>query len=147
MKRTKDWYVRDVSGSPMGIYTDHTGPTTDTNIELKEHAVYGASRVGIFYRDASNTGQGTYAYQLTDHLGNVRAVVVKDGTSALSVTNKTDYYPFGMPMPDKTVDGGYRYGYQGEYAEKESGIGEWAELFSAKNVGFAYREVDFSRSC
>ncbi|TCK64997.1 RHS repeat-associated protein, partial [Winogradskyella wandonensis] len=30
-----------------------------------------------------------------------------------------DYYPFGMPMPNRNIEGNYRYGYQGEYAEKE----------------------------
>lgn len=30
-----------------------------------------------------------------------------------------DYYPGGMPMPNRNVEGNYRYGYQGEYAEKE----------------------------
>jgi len=39
-----------------------------------------------------------YEYNLTDHLGNVRAVfaVTQQGTAQLR--QKTDYYPFGMVM-------------------------------------------------
>ena len=50
------------------------------------------------------------AYQLTDHLGNVRAVIMKNGENAVSLTAKTDYYPFGMPMPNRNIEGNYRYG-------------------------------------
>ena len=59
------------------------------------------------------------AYQLTDHLGNVRAVVTTDGT----ISSSTDYYPFGMAMPNRnTVDAnGYRYAYQGQEKDPETG--------------------------
>jgi len=40
-----------------------------------------------------NGGSGAYEYNLTDHLGNVRAVV--DGASG-DVKQKSNYYPFGM---------------------------------------------------
>lgn len=99
-----DYYVRDASGSLLALYEGST---------LKEYPVYGASRLGVYYKG------GATAYQIADHLGNVRAVVVKNGSTALSVTSKTDYYPFGMPMPNRNVEGNYRYGYQGEFAEKE----------------------------
>ena len=63
------------------------------------------------------------AYQLNDHLGNVRAVIMKNGENAVSLTAKTDYYPFGMPMPNRNIEGNYRYGYQGEFAEKDKETG------------------------
>ena len=44
---------------------------------------------------------------------------MKNGENAVSLTAKTDYYPFGMPMPNRNIEGNYRYGYQGEFAEKE----------------------------
>ncbi|WP_412560647.1 RHS repeat domain-containing protein [Winogradskyella sp. MIT101101] len=116
-------YVRDASGNPLAIYDEATGPTVQQPQALKEHPVYGAGRLGVYYRD---NGEGTYAYQVSDHLGNVRAVMVKDGNNALSLTNKTDYYPFGMAMPDRNVEGNYRYGYQGEYAEKDPETGKEA---------------------
>lgn len=96
-------YVRDAAGSVLGIYF---------NQSLTEQPVYGNSRLGVRYR-----GSGKTAYQLSDHLGNVRAVVMENEGNAISITNKTDYYPFGMPMPNRqTTDGDYRYGYQGEFA-------------------------------
>ncbi|WP_299886173.1 RHS repeat-associated core domain-containing protein [uncultured Lacinutrix sp.] len=62
-------------------------------------------------------------YQITDHLGNVRAVIAKNGTNAVSLIAKTDYYPFGSSMPDRNVEGDYRYGYQGEFAEEDTETG------------------------
>jgi RHS repeat-associated protein len=86
-------------------------------IRLNEHPVYGLARLGVYYRTV-----GKYAYQLTDHLGNVRAVVVDAGGVAVSVTGKTDYYPFGMPMPGRNVDGGYRYAFQDQEKDGETGM-------------------------
>ena len=40
-----------------------------------------------------------------------------------SSKKRIDYYPFGMPMPNRNVEGDYRYGYQGEYAEKDKETG------------------------
>ncbi|MCH2196977.1 RHS repeat-associated core domain-containing protein [Kordia sp.] len=116
----KTIYVRDVVGNPIAIYRQYNGQ--GGALALKEQPVYGASRLGVFYRDNSLEDKGTYAYQLTDHLGNVRAVIMKDGNNALSLTNKTDYYPFGMPMPDRNItDGNYRYAYQGQEKDPETG--------------------------
>ncbi|MAB49478.1 MAG: hypothetical protein CMC05_12695, partial [Flavobacteriaceae bacterium] len=103
------FYVRDASGSPIAIYQKGNGQP----LTAKEYPIYGASRLGILYNEPKYREKGTYAYQLTDHLGNVRAVVMKSGPNAISLTSKTDYYPFGMPMPNRNVEGNYRYGYQG----------------------------------
>ncbi len=60
---TQSYYVRDASGQPLAIYG------IDVNGETKvEYPVYGASRLGINYDWGTN-------YEVTDHLGNVRAVV------------------------------------------------------------------------
>ncbi|WP_420571718.1 RHS repeat domain-containing protein [Kordia sp.] len=98
-------YVRDMNGTAVAIYTNNI---------IEEHPIYGNSRLGIHFRQSDLD-----AYQLTDHLGNVRAVIIKSGSEAVSLTAKTDYYPFGMPLPNRNIEGNYRYGYQGEYAEKE----------------------------
>ncbi|MBV7269074.1 RHS repeat domain-containing protein [Winogradskyella luteola] len=122
------FYVRDASGSPMAIYQkDGTDP-----LDAKEYPVYGTSRLGIMYNEPKYREKGVYAYQLTDHLGNVRAVVMKSGSNALSLTSKTDYYPFGMPMPNRNLEGNYRYGYQGEFAEKEHELGNGRNSFEAR---------------
>ena len=104
---TTTYYVRDAAGTPMAIYE---------NSILTEHTIYGSSRLGVHYRET-----GTDAYQLTDHLGNVRAVIMKNGENAVSLTAKTDYYPFGMPMPNRNIEGNYRYKFQGQEKDAETG--------------------------
>lgn len=105
-----DYYVRDAAGTALAIYEGTT---------VKEHTIYGASRLGVFNRTGANTGSSVY--QLTDHLGNVRAVAQWNGANAEAIV-ATDYYPFGMPMPNR--DNGansYRYAYQGQEKDPETG--------------------------
>ena len=62
--------------------------------------------------------------QLTDHLGNVRAVVSKDNNgNAAALVSATDYYPGGMPMPGRQFVNGkpYRYSFQGQEKDAETG--------------------------
>ncbi|AUC14672.1 hypothetical protein BTO06_05745 [Tenacibaculum sp. SZ-18] len=109
------YYVRDASGNPMAIVTPEVGQTIeDADVE---HPIYGKSRLGIY-----NKNSATSVYQLTDHLGNVRAVIAKQGTSAMALTSTTDYYTFGMPMPGRITQDGevYRYGYQGQEVDQET---------------------------
>ena len=105
--QTSTHYVRDVAGSVMAIYENKT---------LTEHPIYGASRLGVYKRKSK-----TSLYQLTDHLGNVRAVIAKKGSNAAALVAKTDYYPGGMAMPNKNVKGDYRYNYQGQEQDEETG--------------------------
>ncbi len=104
-----EYYIRDVAGNTLAIYR---------NGILKELPIYGASRLGIHYKESN-----TDAYQLTDHLGNIRAVVIKNGQNLLSLTGATDYYPFGMPMPGRQIVNGqpYRYAFQGQEKDPETG--------------------------
>jgi len=114
----KTYYVRDLIGNPVAIYTDIDGSTTKIIPTLKEQPIYGNNRLGVHYRDG-----GTNSYQLTDHLGNVRAVIMKKGSTAVALTSKTDYYPGGMEMPNRNIVGDYRYGYQGDFSEKDKETG------------------------
>jgi len=86
-------------------------------------------------------------YELTNHLGNVLAVVSdrRTPTSAgginidyyeADVTNATLYYPFGMELKTYAADsGGYRFGYQG--SEQDNEING-----SGNNISTFYREYD-----
>ncbi|CAL2083221.1 RHS repeat-associated core domain-containing protein [Tenacibaculum sp. 190524A05c] len=105
-------YIRNLSGKVVAIYE---------NGSLKEVPIYGKGRLGMY-----NKQFNTSVYQITDHLGNVRAVIAKQGTDAIALTSTTDYYPFGMPMPGRqTIKGeSYRYGYQGEFAETDQETGK-----------------------
>ncbi len=121
-------YVKDVSGNAIAIYNDPVGKgATSRRIE---YGLYGSNRLGVRKISIDGTGKSTtiiydnYLYQLTDHLGNVRAVTgrANDGT-AMAIVSATDYYPGGMAMPGRSLVGGYRYGYQGEYSEKDEETG------------------------
>lgn len=109
-------YVRDMAGQPMAIYDDFGG-----NLALKEQPVYGAGRVGVAYANSSTVDERDYVYELTDHLGNVRAVFTKSGNNAQGESYR-DYYPFGMQMPARGLLGpqGYRYAFQGQEKDAET---------------------------
>ncbi len=108
------YYVRDVAGQVMAIYNDFSG-----SIDLAEQPVYGNSRVAVAYNSTGNTKN--YIYELTDHLGNVRAVFTKNGANNGDADAYTDYYPFGMQMPGRNVTGDYRYAFQGQEKDFETG--------------------------
>ncbi|EFK56017.1 RHS repeat-associated core domain-containing protein [Sphingobacterium spiritivorum] len=80
--------------------------------------MYAANRIGTYYRQAGN-----YQYTLTDHLGNTRVVINRNKLSngEADVVYYADYYPFGMVLRSGGVEG--RYGYQGQYAEKDGETG------------------------
>ncbi|SHI32538.1 RHS repeat domain-containing protein [Aquimarina spongiae] len=100
-------YVRDAAGTAMAIYR---------NGQMIENTIYGSTRLGVRKSD------GSHLYQLTDHLGNVRAVVGRTASGqAMALTSATDYYPFGMPMPGRNLQGDYRYAYQGQEKDPETG--------------------------
>jgi RHS repeat-associated protein len=103
------YYVGDV------VYTQASGGS----IVAQEYEIDGGgTRIGVFFRQAN-----IYAYQLTDHLGNTRAVVAKSGSN-LDVRSYSDYYPYGMVIREYKAAEGYRYGYQGQYSEKD-GETDW----------------------
>lgn len=110
--QSTNYYVLDALGNTLGIYNKtYSGSTT-----LTELPVYGGSRLGVFnYTDNSTN------YQITDHLGNVRAVIKKLGT-APSLQQYADYYPFGEQLPARNSMSNYRYAYQGQEKDGETGM-------------------------
>ncbi|UOY08645.1 RHS repeat-associated core domain-containing protein [Muricauda sp. SCSIO 64092] len=80
------YYVRDIAGQVLAIYSNTT---------LVEQPIYGSGRIGL-YRKADNST----TYQLTDHLGNVRATFQKSGSTTTN-EDYNDYYPGGMMMPGR----------------------------------------------
>ncbi|MEO1412790.1 MAG: hypothetical protein AAFW73_23060, partial [Bacteroidota bacterium] len=62
-----------VSSSPGGQGTG-SGSSGNGGVQLKELSIYGAGRLGVARYDGTLFG---YEYQLSDHLGNVRAVITR----------------------------------------------------------------------
>jgi RHS repeat-associated protein len=98
------YYTGDV------IFTQPYSGGTGGVITPQEYEINdGAGRLGIHFRPTD-----IYAYQLSDHLGNVRAVIARSGIT-YEVRMYSDYYPYGMTIGSFGTP--YRYGFQGQYAE------------------------------
>lgn len=123
------YYVRDASGNVMANYVkDNEG------FKLTEQPIYGSDRIGqrqetVILAGTSSLNEikrrsvGLKVFELKNHLGNVLATVSdrkdKDGNAV--VLSASDYYPFGMQMPNVDNVSGYRYGFNGQ--EKDSSFG------------------------
>jgi len=88
----------------MGTYEQ----TNMASPNLKEQYIYGSSRLGVLEN-------GNRSYELTDHLGNVRAVV----SEFKEVKAAYEYYAFGMGLAK--IENGYRYGFNGQERDFETG--------------------------
>lgn len=138
------YYIRDVQGNIMSIYSGTSVPGTQPETFIvEEQPIYGSSRLGTLATGATvtntktSTGSvyyrqlGQKSYELTDYLGNVRAVisdyVVKLDATTLSaqLSSVNDYYPFGMGMPGRLYNTEqYRFGFGGmEKDDEVSGAG------------------------
>ena len=124
------YYVRDPQGNVLAVYEHKHGDSGNGTFTLTEQHLYGASRLGMKKRDSAlnatnaNESPATY-YELTNHLGNVMAVI-SDETSTTAeptIVSLSDYYPFGMTEPGRSWNSGdYRYGFNGKEKEDANGI-------------------------
>ncbi|MCB9262599.1 MAG: RHS repeat-associated core domain-containing protein [Flavobacteriales bacterium] len=137
------YYIRDASGNVISTYS-----LANNDLVWKEAMMYGSSRVGMFKpeklicsngvpvssgipADEAKDIRGLKMYELSNHLGNVLAVV--SDRKMLTCPNllpiydaellsANDYYPFGMQMDGRsaTLTGeGYRFGFNGKEQDKE----------------------------
>ncbi|PXY46479.1 RHS repeat domain-containing protein [Flavobacterium hydrophilum] len=114
-------------------------------LTLKEHHIFGSSRLGletkslVVYNSTNTSGTvdpvqtnflsliGDKHFELSNHLGNVLALISdkKIPTAIAGVFNPdvltySDYYPFGMLVPNRHADSDkYRYGFQGQEMDNE----------------------------
>jgi hypothetical protein len=122
-------YVVDAGGNVMAVYRDTTAI---------EQYLYGSTRLGLYRRGVRQGARtlGARQYELSNHLGNVLAVItdkvgmLTDSTWA-QVTSSSDYYPFGMEMPGRSFQSGsgYRYGAQGQEKVEEIAPGHYKAEF------------------
>ena len=93
--------------------------------------------------------EGKRNYELTNHLGNVLAVINDRKTDSLSGTVKvgfnavvisaTDYFPFGMTIDSRsyTAAATYRYGFNGKENDKETGEQDYGmRMYDPRNPIF-----------
>ena len=103
-------YMNDPGGNLLSSYVQDAGaimPTTADEIPL-----HGMSELGSIFNS-----KGSYAYyNISDHLGNVRATFLADA----SVVNYSDYMPFGHQFNNSATNTEVRKGYQGAFAEKDA---------------------------
>ena len=135
-----DYYVRDAQGNTLAVYK--IAPNSAGTFWREQH-LYGSSRLGIWKPNINITSSGTGAwklaglkqYELTNHLGNVLAVVSdkRRGVDANAdgvidyynpdVLSAQDYYPGGMPMPGRSFtavgSSSYRFGFNGKENDNE----------------------------
>ena len=122
----------------MGVYEK-----TGTSYTLKDFDLYGLSRIGtysveepLYASTAATNNAAQLRFEITDHLGSVRAVVggARDITTQQPLIYAlTDYHEFGMAMRGRSYTlENYRFGYQG--SEKEVDI---AGMYSTE-----FRQLD-----
>jgi len=104
-------YLYDAMGTKLRKYSNQGGDRDyvggieygSTGIELIH------TGEGVAYRNISDDTY-TYRYNLTDHLGNVRATVYRNPiTQNVEVLQRDDYYPFGKQYVVSAGDNKYLY--------------------------------------
>ena len=116
-QNTVTFYQR-FAGALAAIYIQQGGAPVRS-----EMLINGAGCHGVVHFSGDDLQD--FRYELTDHLGNVRATVGKDANGDAELKSYTDYYPFGMVMPGRNWVGAdqHRYGYQGQFAEHDPETG------------------------
>jgi RHS repeat-associated protein len=87
-----------------------------------EQPLYGSSRLGQYmgWRKVGQRRLGRKQFELTNHLGNVLAVITDNAnitptSASATVVSATDYYPFGLEMTGRSYQNEkYRYGFNGK---------------------------------
>ncbi len=118
-----EFYVNDAQGNTLASYKVNGSELRCENINI-----YGSARIGSYnlneivqtetaVRDSFL--RGLKRYEIVNHSGDVQAVVSDkrvrtSSVSSADIISATDYYPFGMVMPNRSFGTRtYRYGFQG----------------------------------
>ncbi|WP_345026717.1 polymorphic toxin type 10 domain-containing protein, partial [Ravibacter arvi] len=138
-----------IGGKTLGYYYDGNG----NKLRMANGAV-NTKYAGLFEYDESNyltriateegqiavTGNGnTYTpnYYLKDHLGNVRAVINKEGT----ILQETEYFPFGLAVPKTGNDAVNKYQFLNREKQPETGYMDLMRRFYDPTIG-RFMQVD-----
>jgi RHS repeat-associated protein len=144
----REHYIRDAQGNIMATYRYKLLPVPNTttqayeaSLKLNERPLYGSSRLGSLRTElelrslpsfdptsANPVQQVDLNYELTDHLGNVCAVVtgrLLDGNGGgtpkqAELVSAQGYEAFGSLLPGRNYSSGsYRFGFQGQEKDDE----------------------------
>ncbi len=97
--------------------TDYCGPFVYETVSGTRSLKYIITPEG---RAVKNGSSWDYEYNLTDHLGNVRAVIHKGTNGLAEVIQERHYYPFGMEMSTLSVNNSTnKYLYNGKEHETD----------------------------
>jgi RHS repeat-associated protein len=137
----REHYVRDAQGNIMATYRYRNTTAEGLSLKLNERPMYGSSRLGSLRTEvelrslpsfdptsANPVQQVDLNYELTDHLGNVCAVVtgrLLDGNGGgtpkqAELVSAQGYEAFGSLLPGRNYSSGsYRFGFQGQEKDNE----------------------------
>ncbi|MCU0415797.1 MAG: hypothetical protein MUE33_01310 [Cytophagaceae bacterium] len=133
------FYIRAANGETIVTLTRQNGsPNLVAEYEIKGNTrlgtikeVYSTTAIALAeWTKLSENRPDNTVYELTNHLGNVNAVIsglkIGVGTTSAStykvrVMSLMDYYPFGMEIADRSYNDSYRYGFNGKEKDKN----EW----------------------
>lgn len=115
------YYVRNVMGEVISIYSDESGTIKRNEITIND----GSDNVENFASLSETEFEriiGFKNYELKDHLDNIRVTIsdIKEPNSGLKtfnslLTTSTDYFSFGMLMDGRNYNSSdYRYGFNGK---------------------------------
>ncbi len=124
------FYVRDAAGNVLSVYEQTHPGGTPSGIGQTDVTIYGASRIGFFNKDDDKS-----RYELTDHIGNVRAVIdgALDGNGDVQLLDMNDFYPYGMPLPGRSITGSPAHQYT---------VGGQERLENSAYIDFPLRQYD-----
>ncbi len=90
------WYVRDAGGNVMSVYET----SASSGLQQAEVGLSADNRIGSYYPQSN-----TYLYELSDHLGNVRATFTNVLASSISTSfNGTDANDYVFNNSGGTID-------------------------------------------
>ena len=149
------YYVRDKANAILAVYeiaNDETVWKYSPINSTKPVGVISPNQImdGIV-ADTSLIVRGEKQYEITNHIGNVQALVSdrkvpnSSGYFSPDILNAKDFYPFGMLMPGRQVDNqDYAFGFQGmeldndlkgngnsyttEFRQYDSRLGRWLSV-------------------
>lgn len=123
-------YLYDATGTKLAQTTYPTGGGTGVNTEYSSGFIYEDDALSYFsfsegtIREVS--GNFRYEYNLTDHLGNVRATFYPYILNSANLLQRDSYYPFGLRIPGLSYLASgteeNKFTYNGKEIEDEFGL-------------------------